>query len=52
MTDKQFMLRALEVSKQALPNCKPNPPVGCVLVKNGIIVSEGYTRVLGATTLK
>jgi pyrimidine deaminase RibD-like protein len=47
MPDIKFMLRALEVSKRALPNCIPNPPVGCVLVKNGEIVSEGFTRPIG-----
>ncbi|NQZ92086.1 MAG: riboflavin-specific deaminase [Moritella sp.] len=41
------MLRALELSKLALPNCRPNPPVGCVLVKDNIIVSEGYTQAPG-----
>ena len=38
------MLRALEISKNALPCCIPNPPVGCVLVKNGEVVAEGYTQ--------
>jgi len=47
MTDLQFMLRALEVSKKALPHCIPNPPVGCVLVKNGSIVAEGFTQPIG-----
>lgn len=47
MTDEEFMLRALEVSHKALPNCLPNPPVGCVLVKNGNIISEGYTQEIG-----
>ncbi|HIF6000386.1 TPA: bifunctional diaminohydroxyphosphoribosylaminopyrimidine deaminase/5-amino-6-(5-phosphoribosylamino)uracil reductase RibD, partial [Vibrio parahaemolyticus] len=28
---EKFMLRALELSRNALPNCLPNPPVGCVL---------------------
>ncbi|MCK6265068.1 bifunctional diaminohydroxyphosphoribosylaminopyrimidine deaminase/5-amino-6-(5-phosphoribosylamino)uracil reductase RibD [Vibrio sp. ZSDE26] len=46
MSDK-YMLRALELSKKALPNCTPNPPVGCVLVKNGVIVSEGFTQAIG-----
>lgn len=41
------MLRALSVSHQALPGCQPNPPVGCVLVKEHKIVSEGYTQVIG-----
>lgn len=42
-----FMQRALILSHQALPACRPNPPVGCVLVKDGLIVSEGFTQVPG-----
>jgi pyrimidine deaminase RibD-like protein len=38
-----FMQRALDESHKALPFCRPNPPVGCVLVKDGIIVATGYT---------
>ena len=41
------MLRALEISKNALPDCTPNPPVGCVLVKGNTVVSEGYTQAIG-----
>ncbi|QEY14732.1 riboflavin-specific deaminase [Cellvibrio sp. KY-GH-1] len=44
---QEFMLRALAVSKNALPHCIPNPPVGCVLVKNGAIVAEGFTQAIG-----
>lgn len=44
---QEFMLRALAVSKSALPHCIPNPPVGCVLVKNGAIVAEGFTQAIG-----
>ncbi|WP_211682025.1 bifunctional diaminohydroxyphosphoribosylaminopyrimidine deaminase/5-amino-6-(5-phosphoribosylamino)uracil reductase RibD [Moritella sp. 24] len=47
LNDEKFMLRALELSKLALPNCRPNPPVGCVLVKNNRIVSEGFTQAPG-----
>jgi len=47
LNDEQFMLRALELSKLALPHCRPNPPVGCVLVKNNRIVSEGFTQAPG-----
>ncbi|MGR5067517.1 MULTISPECIES: bifunctional diaminohydroxyphosphoribosylaminopyrimidine deaminase/5-amino-6-(5-phosphoribosylamino)uracil reductase RibD [Vibrio] len=45
--NEKFMLRALEVSRNALPACQPNPPVGCVLVKDGQIVSEGHTQAIG-----
>lgn len=43
-TPDYFMQRALLLSHHALPACRPNPPVGCVLVKNGEIVSEGFTQ--------
>ncbi|MDB6061242.1 MAG: riboflavin deaminase [Verrucomicrobiaceae bacterium] len=44
---EKFMLHALEISKNALPHCMPNPPVGCVLVKDGKIISEGFTQPIG-----
>lgn len=45
--NEKFMLRALEISKNALPYCLPNPHVGCVLVRNGEIISEGFTQPIG-----
>lgn len=44
---EKYMLRALDISKNALPNCVPNPPVGCVLVKDESIISEGFTQTIG-----
>ncbi|PAU35449.1 riboflavin-specific deaminase [Vibrio coralliilyticus] len=44
---EKYMLRALEISKSALPHCIPNPPVGCVLVKGNRVVSEGHTQAIG-----
>lgn len=41
---EQYMALALEESKQALPACRPNPPVGCVLVKDGMVVARGFTQ--------
>jgi pyrimidine deaminase RibD-like protein len=41
---ERFMAVALELSKRALPDCLPNPPVGCVLVKDSKIVASGYTQ--------
>ena len=38
------MLRALELATYAIKNCRPNPAVGAVIVKNGVIVGEGYTQ--------
>lgn len=39
-----FMTLALEASKRALPHCLPNPPVGCVLVRDMQVIATGYTR--------
>jgi pyrimidine deaminase RibD-like protein len=42
-----FMALALSESKKALPSCFPNPPVGCVLVRDGQVVATGYTKAPG-----
>lgn len=39
-----WMRAALEEGRKALPHCKPNPPVGCVLVRDGEIVARGFTQ--------
>ncbi|TOH42008.1 riboflavin-specific deaminase [Vibrio parahaemolyticus] len=44
---EKYMLRALELSRKALPDCVPNPPVGCVLVKDNLVISEGFTQAIG-----
>jgi diaminohydroxyphosphoribosylaminopyrimidine deaminase/5-amino-6-(5-phosphoribosylamino)uracil reductase len=38
------MERALRLARQALGSASPNPAVGAVLVKDGRIVGEGFTR--------
>ncbi|WP_341528362.1 deaminase [Nostoc sp. UHCC 0302] len=45
--DEIFMFAALAQSKKALPECLPNPPVGCVIVNAEEIVAQGYTRAPG-----
>jgi pyrimidine deaminase RibD-like protein len=40
----EFMRVALNESKRALPGCVPNPPVGCALVRNGVVVATGFTQ--------
>ncbi len=35
-----FMRRALTLSRSGLGRCAPNPCVGCVIVKDGIVVGE------------
>src|SRR5215470_15101434 len=41
---EDFMRAAIEQGKLALPACLPNPPVGCVLVRNGKIIATGFTQ--------
>jgi pyrimidine deaminase RibD-like protein len=41
--DERFMQEALIEGRKALPDCRPNPPVGCVLVRDGVIVARGHT---------
>jgi pyrimidine deaminase RibD-like protein len=38
------MREALAESAAALPACRPNPPVGCVIVHAGVAVARGHTR--------
>jgi pyrimidine deaminase RibD-like protein len=44
----RFMAAALAESLKALPACRPNPPVGCVIVAGDRILSRGFTGVPGA----
>jgi len=47
MTKRQkekFMRAAIREGRKALPECRPNPPVGCVIVKDGKIISRGHTN--------
>ena len=37
-----FMERAIELAKKGLGKVSPNPLVGCIIVKNGEIIGEGY----------
>ncbi len=38
------MRQAMAEGSKALPGCLPNPPVGCVLVRQGQVVATGYTQ--------
>jgi diaminohydroxyphosphoribosylaminopyrimidine deaminase/5-amino-6-(5-phosphoribosylamino)uracil reductase len=40
--DQEYMTRALHLAAQGLNTTTPNPRVGCVLVKDGAIVGEGW----------
>lgn len=43
-SNADFMGLALAQGRLALPGCLPNPPVGCVLVKDNVVISQGYTQ--------
>ncbi|MET0121057.1 MAG: bifunctional diaminohydroxyphosphoribosylaminopyrimidine deaminase/5-amino-6-(5-phosphoribosylamino)uracil reductase RibD [Candidatus Thiodiazotropha sp. 6PLUC9] len=45
--DHRFMGRAIQLAKQGWYTTQPNPRVGCLLVKDGEIVGEGYHRRAG-----
>ncbi|QGM80586.1 bifunctional diaminohydroxyphosphoribosylaminopyrimidine deaminase/5-amino-6-(5-phosphoribosylamino)uracil reductase RibD [Otariodibacter oris] len=47
MTDFDYMARAIELAEQARGWTNPNPLVGCVIVKNGKIIAEGYHERVG-----
>jgi diaminohydroxyphosphoribosylaminopyrimidine deaminase/5-amino-6-(5-phosphoribosylamino)uracil reductase len=38
------MRRALELARQAFGTTSPNPSVGCVIVRDGVIVGDGNTQ--------
>lgn len=39
-----FMEAARIEGRKALPDCRPNPPVGCIIVENGEIIARGFTQ--------
>lgn len=47
MSHEVFMARAINLAKQGLYSTDPNPRVGCVIVKDGQIIGEGFHRKAG-----
>lgn len=45
--DAHYMARAVQLAKKGLYTTDPNPRVGCVLVKDGRIVGEGWHHQAG-----
>ncbi len=45
--DHGFMARALQLAARGLYTTDPNPRVGCVVVKDGRVVGEGFHRCAG-----
>lgn len=46
-SDAAYMRRAMELALLGEGWCHPNPMVGAVIVKNGVIIGEGYHRKCG-----
>lgn len=40
--DSYYMNLAIEEAKKGLYTTRPNPAVGCIIVKNGLIIGSGY----------
>jgi diaminohydroxyphosphoribosylaminopyrimidine deaminase / 5-amino-6-(5-phosphoribosylamino)uracil reductase len=47
-THEKFMNRCLELAIKGAGNVSPNPMVGCVIVKNGKVIAEGFHRKYGS----
>jgi diaminohydroxyphosphoribosylaminopyrimidine deaminase/5-amino-6-(5-phosphoribosylamino)uracil reductase len=45
--DEKFMREAIKLARRGAGQTRPNPAVGCVLVKNGRIIARGYHRRAG-----
>ena len=45
--DKLYMKRCIDLAILGKPKAFPNPLVGCVIVKNNKIISEGYHKQFG-----
>jgi len=46
--DHRFMARALELAGRGLYTATPNPRVGCVIVRDGAVIGEGWHERAGA----
>ena len=40
----EYMHRTIELAENGVHTCKPNPRVGCVIVKDEKIIGEGWHR--------
>src|SRR4051812_20191373 len=45
--DERFMRRAIRLAMNGRGHVEPNPMVGCVIVKEGRIIGEGYHQSFG-----
>lgn len=49
LQDEHYMLRCLELARMGVGSVSPNPLVGCVIVKDGKIIGEGWHRKYGSS---
>ena len=47
-SDRTHMARALELAERGLYTTTPNPRVGCVIVREGVVVAEGWHERAGS----
>lgn len=47
MNDEHFMRLALEEARKGIGKTAPNPPVGAVVVRNGVLLGKGWHRAAG-----
>jgi diaminohydroxyphosphoribosylaminopyrimidine deaminase/5-amino-6-(5-phosphoribosylamino)uracil reductase len=47
VTDEQSMARALELAERGRFSVSPNPMVGCILVRDGKVIAEGWHQRAG-----
>ncbi len=45
--DQRFMARAIQLARRGWYSTHPNPRVGCLIVKQGEVIAEGYHRRAG-----
>ena len=48
MPPTEYMRRALSLARLAMGDSSPNPAVGAVVVKDGLVVGRGYTQPAGS----
>lgn len=45
--DENMIRRAIELARRGMGHTRPNPPVGAVVVMNGVVIGEGWHRKAG-----
>ena len=47
MTDSEYMRLALQLARKGAGRVSPNPMVGAVIVKDGVVIGQGYHQQYG-----